>query len=376
MAKNSKNEVQEKVEKLYEEARSALNARYYMDAERIFKQALEFLKEAKDNSKATECEKEIEKVQTENAGFSPVPAIDNHAHPMFRDDLKRNPGLFMAARHFRLKEEVIPKGLDDMIKDMNKANVEKALIMSLDTSKSDHWAFKESMLSNDKVAKLVSQYPDRFIGYGSVDPRREDAVEETERCIKELGLKGMKFHPAAVRTYPNDEKRFYPIYEKCVEYNIPVQSHCGTTGMYFTKIKYMMPLCYDDVAVDFPTLKLVLLHYGVGGWHDQAMSLAFRHPNVYLDISGASPRIYPQSLVASTNTPFYQPKILFGTDYPFVGMQSWFKAFKQLKGFGWSEETQRKVLRENFIRLHDSEPVSPLDMLRKEGIDVPRDAKR
>ena len=146
--------------------------------------------------------------------------------------------------------------------------------------------------------------------------------------------------------------------------------------MYFTKIKYMMPLHYDDVAVDFPTLKLVLLHYGVGGWHEQAMSLAFRHPNVYLDISGASPRIYPQSLVVSANTPFYQPKILFGTDYPFVGMQSWFKAFKQLKGFGWSEDTQRKVLRENFLRLHNSEPVSPLDILRKEGIDVPKDARR
>jgi len=367
---------QEKVEKLYEEARSALSARYYLDAERFFKQALELLKEAKDESKASACEREIENVQKENASCSPVPAIDYHAHPMFRDDLRKNPGLFMAAKHFRLKDELIPKGLDDMLEDMDKANVEKAVIMSLDSSASEHWALKRSMLSNDEVAKLVSRYPDRFIGYGSVDPRREDAVEETERCIKELKLKGMKFHPAAVSTYPNDEKLFYPIYEKCVEFNVPVQSHCGTTGMYFTKIKYMMPLLYDDVAVDFPTLKLVLLHFGVGGWHDQAMSLAFRHPNVYLDISGASPRIYPQSLIVSANTPFYQGKILFGTDYPFVGMQSWFKAFKQLKGFGWSEETQRKVLRDSCIHLHDSAPVSPLDILRGEGIDVPPGARR
>ena len=366
----------EKVEKLYEEARSALSARYYMDAEILFKQAIELLKEVKDESKASACEREIENVQKGSASCSPVPAIDYHAHPMFRDDLKKNPGLFMAARHFRLKDEIIPKGLEDMLEDMDKANVEKAVIMSLDSSSSEHWALKKSMLSNDEVAKLVSLYPDRFIGYGSVDPRRGDAVEETERCIKELKLKGMKFHPAAVSTYPNDEKLFYPIYEKCVEFNVPVQSHCGTTGMYFTKIKYMTPLLYDDVAVDFPTLKLVLLHYGVGGWHDQAMSLAFRHPNVYLDISGSSPRIYPQSLIVSANTPFYQEKILFGTDYPFVGMQSWFKAFKQLKGFGWSPETQRKVLRENCIRLHESEPVSPLDILRKEGVGVPPDAKR
>ena len=370
------NELQQKVEEMYKDAKSALDARYYHDAEKIFCDAIQLLKEGDEESKAQEYETELEKIQDESKLCAPVPAIDNHAHPTFRDDLKKNPGLFMAAKHFRLRDEVIPRGLDDMKEDMDKANVEKALIMSLDTSKSEHWAFKESMLSNDEISELVSRYPDRFIGYGSVDPRREDAAEETERCIKELGLKGMKFHPAAVSTYPNDEKLFYPIYEKCVELNVPIQSHCGTTGMYFTKIKYMMPLLYDDVAVDFPTLKLVLLHFGVGGWHNQAMSLAFRHPNVYLDLSGASPNIYPKELVMSANTPFYQGKMLFGTDYPFVGMQSWFKNFKRLKAFNWSEETQRKVLRDNFIRLHDSEPVSPLDILRKEGIDVPADAKR
>ena len=366
----------EKVEKLFKDAKDALDAKYYLDAESFFKQAIEILKDTNDENKISECEKEIERIQGEFALYSPVPAIDNHAHPMFRSDLKSNPGLFMAARHFRLREEVIPKDLDDMIADMDKANVEKALIMGLDTSASDHWAFKKPMTTNDDVAKLVKQYPDRFIGYGSVDPRRKDAVEETERCIKELGLKGMKFHPAAVSTYPNDEKLFYPIYEKCVELNVPIQSHCGTTGMYFTKIKYMMPLHYDDVAVDFPTLKLILLHYGVGGWHNMAMSLAFRHPNVYLDISGASPNIYPQELVISANTPFYQPKILWGTDYPFVGMQSWFKNYNKLKRFRWSDQTQKMVLRENFLRLHDSEPFSPLDVLRKEGIDVPKDAIR
>ena len=376
MEKNLTEDIKAKLGNLYDEAGSALDARYYLDAERIFGQAVELLKKAENKEKVSEYERELEEVRAKTSLLAPVPAIDNHAHPLFLDDLKRNPPLLMAARHFRLKDSVIPKGLDNMVEDMDRGNVEKALIMSLDTSKSEHWAFKESLLSNDKVAEFVSRYPDRFIGYGSVDPRREDAAEETERCIKELGLKGMKFHPAAVSTYPNDEKRFYPIYEKCVELNVPIQSHCGTTGMYFSKIKYMMPLLYDDVAVDFPTLKLVLLHFGIGGWHDQAMSLAFRHPNVYLDLSGASPNIYPQNLVVSANTPFYQSKLLFGTDYPFVGMQSWFKTFAKLKRFNWSEQTQRKVLRENFLYLHDSAPVSPLDILREEGIDVPKDAVR
>jgi len=137
-----------------------------------------------------------------------------------------------------------------------------------------------------------------------------------------------------------------------------------------------MPLYYDDVAVDFPTLKLILLHYGIGGWHNQAMSLAFRHPNVYIDLSGASPNIIPPEVYMAANTPFYQDKILFGTDYPFVGMQTWFRTFNKLKRFKWSDETISKVLRENFIRLHASEAVSPLDILRNEGVFVPTNAVR
>jgi len=372
----AKEKLQEKADIFLKEAKEAIDAKYYADAEKKLAQALELLKKTGDQNSISECENELDNVLKDYAMLAPVPAIDNHAHPLFRADLKKNAGLYMAAKHFRLKDEALPLGLDDMLEDMNRANVEKALIMALDTSKSDHWAFKQSMTTNDEVAELVARYPDRFIGYGSVDPRREDAVEEVERCVTELKLKGLKFHPAAVSTYPNDEKLFYPIYEKCVEHNIPVQTHCGTTGMYFTKIKYMMPLNYDDVAVDFPTLKLVLLHFGIGGWHNQAMSLAFRHPNVYLDLSGASPNIIPKELSMAANTPFYQNKILFGTDYPFVGMQSWFRTFNKVKRFNWSEDTMKKVLRENFLNLHDSEPVSPIEILRKEGLDIPEDAKR
>jgi predicted TIM-barrel fold metal-dependent hydrolase len=282
----------------------------------------------------------------------------------------------MAAKHFRLKPDGIPVDLEGMIRHMDEANVEKAVIMPLDTSASDHWAFIGHKLTNDDVAGFVKRYPNWLIGYGSVDPRREDAVEETERCIKELGMQGMKFHPSAVGLYPNDEKYFYPIYEKCVELGVPVQSHCGTTGLYFSKIKYTMPIYYDDVAVDFPTLKLVLLHYGIGGWHEQAMSVAFRHPNVYLDISGASPRVIPKELLLAANTPFYQDKIIFGTDYPFIGMAQWFATYNKVIRDVFTEETRSKVFRENVLKLHERSPVSPLDMLRLDGIPVPEGAVR
>ena len=365
----------EKAAKLMDEARAALDAQYYDNGYSLFKEALEIYKN-EDTSEADLCNEELESAQAKYKRCAPLPAIDHHAHPTFFSSLKGDPPLYMAAKHFRSPPEIFPKDIEGMIAHMDEANIEKAVIMALDTSASQHWAFKGKKLSNDDIAGFVKQYPDRFIGFGSVDPRREDAVEETERCIRELGLKGMKFHPAAVELYPNDEKYFYPIYEKCVELGVPIQSHCGTTGLYFSKIKYMTPIHYDEVAVDFPTLKLVLLHFGIGGWHDQAMSVAFRHPNVCLDISGASPRIIPKDLLLAANTPFYQNKIIFGTDYPFVGMAQWFATYNKVLTGVFTEETKQKVFRDNVLNLLERPAISPLDQLREDGFTVPEDAKR
>ncbi len=368
--------MKEKAEQLLKDARAALAAGYFDQGYALFKQAIDLYDQAADQVAAERCKGELNDARQKHLACAPLPAVDYHAHPIFQSALKQDPPLYMAAKHFRVKPDSFPADLEGMIRHMDEANVEKAVIVSLDTSASDHWAFKGKKLTNDQVADFVRQYPDRFIGYGSVDPRREDAVEETERCIKELGLRGMKFHPAAVGLYPNDEKYFYPLYEKCVELGVPVQSHCGTTGLYFTKIKYTMPIYYDDVAVDFPTLKLVLLHYGIGGWHEQAMAVAFRHPNVYLDISGASPRVIPKELLLAANTPFYQDKILFGTDYPFVGMARWFATYNKVARDVFTEETKIKVFRENALKLHERPPVSPLDMLRRDGFPVPEEALR
>lgn len=369
-------ELENKAESLILEAQKALEAKYYAEAYRLFQEALGIYRQLNQPEKADQYHQEAEKIKKESVSFAPLPAIDHHAHPFFVSEIKKNPSLYMAARHFRLKMESVPQNIDDLIKHMDEANIEKAIIMTLDTSASDHWAFKVKAFTNDDIARMVQQYPDRLIGYGSVDPRRPDAVEETERCVKELKFKGMKFHPAAVGLFPNDEKYFYPIYEKCVELGIPVQSHSGTTGLYFTKIKHTMPIYYDDVAVDFPTLKLVLLHFGIGGWHEQAMSVAFRHPNVYLDLSGASPRIIPQDLIQAANTPFYQNKILFGTDYPFVGMAQWFNTFNKIMPDVWTKETKKKVFRENALSLHANPPFSAFEILKSEGMELPPGVRR
>jgi predicted TIM-barrel fold metal-dependent hydrolase len=366
----------EKANQLLSDAQDALEAKYYDKGFALFKQAIEIYKNNQDTEAANHCEATLQDVMEKYRTCAPFPAIDHHAHPLFRSALEKDPSLYMAAKHFRMRPEAFPEDLDHMVRHMDEANIDKAIIMAFDTSASDHWAFQGVKLTNDDVAGFILKHPDRFIGFGSVDPRRKDAVDEVERCIKELGFKGMKFHPAAVSLYPNDETYFYPIYAKCVELGVPVQSHCGTTGLYFTKIKYMLPVYYDDVAVDFPTLKLVLLHFGIGGWHDQAMSVAFRHPNVYLDISGASPRIIPQDLLMAANTPFFQNKIIFGTDYPFVGLAQWFATFNKHLSNVFTNETKQKVFRDNTLGLFTDPPVSPLELLRKDGLDVPKDAQR
>ena len=119
-------------------------------------------------------------------------------------------------------------------------------------------------ISNDEVAAAVRRHSDILIGFGSVDPWKGAlAINETRRCIEELGLRGMKFHPGVQAFAPNDE-RFYPLWETCSRLGVPVIFHTGMSGIGAgrpggdgIRLKYCRPLLIDDVAVDFPDLTII-----------------------------------------------------------------------------------------------------------------------
>jgi predicted TIM-barrel fold metal-dependent hydrolase len=202
---------------------------------------------------------------------------------------------------------------------------------------------------HEYVADMVKRFPDTFIGFAGVDPwKGKAAIEELERAVKELGLKGAKFQQAMQAFFPND-RRFYPLWEKCVELNIPVLFHCGTTGIgagtpggLGIKLKYVDPLPIDDVAADFPELTIICAH-PAWPWTDVSIAMAVHKANVYVDLSGWSPKYFPPQLVQEINSRL-QDKALFGTDYPFIKPDRWLRDFERLE---IKPEVRPKIMIEN-----------------------------
>ena len=209
-------------------------------------------------------------------------------------------------------------------------------------------------VGNDWVAGAAQKYADRFIGFASVDPWKGAlALQELERAVKELGLKGLKLHPTTQAFFPNDS-RFYPLWEKCVELAIPVLFHTGQTGVGAGtpggggyKLKYAQPIPYiDDVAADFPQLTIIMAHPAVP-WQEEQLSVALHKANVYLDLSGWSPKYFRPVLVQYATT-LLQDKVLFGSDYPALQPERWLKDFEKLE---MKDEVRRKILLENARKL-------------------------
>jgi hypothetical protein len=209
-------------------------------------------------------------------------------------------------------------------------------------------------VGNDWVASIAQQYADRFIGFASVDPwKGVVAIQELERAVKVLGLRGLKLHPTTQAFFPNDP-RFYPLWEKCAELDIPVLFHTGQTGVGAGtpggggyKLKYAQPIPYiDDVAADFPGLTIIMAHPAVP-WQEEQLAVAVHKANVYIDLSGWSPK-YFRPLLVQYAASLLQDKVLFGSDYPALQPDRWLRDFEALQ---IKEEVRQKILLENARKL-------------------------
>jgi predicted TIM-barrel fold metal-dependent hydrolase len=209
-------------------------------------------------------------------------------------------------------------------------------------------------MGNDWVASVARQYANRFIGFASVDPwKGAMALQELERSVTELGLRGLKLHPTTQAFFPNDV-RFYPLWEKCAELDIPVLFHTGQTGVGAGtpggggyKLKYSQPIPYlDDVAADFPGLTIIMAHPAVP-WQEEQLSVAVHKANVYIDLSGWSPK-YFRPVLTQYATTLLQDKVLFGSDYPALQPDRWLRDFESLE---IKEEVRQKILLENARKL-------------------------
>ena len=204
---------------------------------------------------------------------------------------------------------------------------------------------------NEEILEVAAANPDVLIPFGSVDPHREDALEEVRRLVG-LGVRGFKFHPNVQAFFPNDEA-LYPLYEAIQEAGLPALFHTGHSGIGTglpggggIRLKYSNPMYVDDVAVDFPGLTIVLAHPSFP-WQDEAISVALHKRQVYIDLSGWSPKYFPPQLVRYANT-LLRDRVLFGSDFPLITPDRWLADFEQVD---FKDEVRPLILKENAIRL-------------------------
>ena len=201
--------------------------------------------------------------------------------------------------------------------------------------------------SVDDVGALVVEGAGRIIGAASYNPFRiEESLVEVERGVREYGFKYVWFHPLSFGLAPND-RRFYPLYAKCNELDIAVGMQVGHSAEVLPS-DVGRPMLVDDVAIDFPNLRINLSHTG-WPWIDEWCSMLWRHPNVYGDISAYYPRSLDERQIRFMDSSRGRDKVLFGTNG--LGLRA---CVEQMRALPIKEDTQRKVLRDNaieFLRL-------------------------
>ena len=221
---------------------------------------------------------------------------------------------------------------------MDQAGVDKSLISA--------WvAPGRELISNDEVAAFVKQAPDRLVGVGSVDISRPmQAVREVRRCVEELGFKAIRVLPWLWEVPPTD-RRFYPVYAACCDLQVPFCTQIGHTGPLMPS-EVGRPIYLDQVALDFPELRIVGGHIGYP-WTDEAISVATKHQNVYIDTSAYTTKRYPAPLVEYLRA-HGRRKVLFGSNYPMITPA---KALADLADLELDEETNGLFLGGNAQRV-------------------------
>jgi uncharacterized protein len=275
-------------------------------------------------------------------------AIDFHVHPSTKEYVIDALGPFREATEAHFRTEIPVRSVDEMADEFRSAGV-LAVLLAWDASS----ATNLPPVTNDFVASCVERHPDAFIGFASVDPWQGlAAVAELRRAVSDLGLRGLKLHPSA-QAFAPDDQRFYDLYAACVDLEIPALFHTGTTGLGVglpggggVKLGYSRPHLLDAVAADFPDLQVVGAHPS-WPWQDEMLAVAQHKINVWIDLSGWSPRRWSPALRDAVLGPL-SDRVLFGTDYPFITFERWHKAFLTHEP---SDEVVDKVLRGNAGRL-------------------------
>ncbi len=260
-------------------------------------------------------------------------------------------------RNFKQKVRMDPKlwggiTVSDYLRKMDRAGIERSLLIAVRAGDLNVRGSFE--LPYERVAKVCAKHPDRFSGLAGVDPTRGIAqLKDLDYAVNELGFVGAHLYPHWFGLAP-DHARYYPIYARCEELGIPIMMQIGHNLVYSKERRLPSvgrPITLDAVAIDFPTLKLLGIHIGVP-WTDEAISMAWKHDNVYLAGDAYAPKHWPASFVHYANT-YGSHKVLFGTDWPVIDPE---RAVAEVAALNLWPESHAKLMRENALAVFDRLP--------------------
>jgi predicted TIM-barrel fold metal-dependent hydrolase len=268
--------------------------------------------------------------------------VDGQGHHSMDDEL-----LDASAKYFRADHDRSPtlEQIADRYRSLNMA----AVVFTVDASTSTGHA----TISSEEIATRAAEHSDVLIPFGSVDPLRgAGALAQARSLVREYGVRGFKVHPTLQGFAPNDQA-FYPLWAEIESLGVPALFHTGQTGIGAglpggrgLKLRLSDPMLVDDVAADFPGLTVILAHPSVP-WASSSISIATHKANVYIDLSGWSPKYFPADLVRAANS-YLQDKVLFGTDYPLLTPERWLRDFETLD---LKPAAKARILKSNAVQV-------------------------
>ncbi|WP_326793626.1 4-hydroxyphenyl-beta-ketoacyl-CoA hydrolase (plasmid) [Streptomyces sp. NBC_00841] len=267
---------------------------------------------------------------------------DHHGHLSLDQEL-----MDASAAYFRGDHPRTPT-VDDLAAYYRERNM-AAVIFTIDAGT----GLGHPPLSSEEIAEQAAAHADVLIPFGSVDPHRgADAIAQARRLVEDYGVKGFKFHPG-LQAFAPDDPAFSGLWSTLEELGVVALFHTGQTGIGAglpggrgIKLRYCDPALLDDVAADHPELTIVMAHPAVP-WVDTQISIATHKANVYIDLSGWSPKYFPQQLVRQLNGPL-RHKVLFGSDFPVITPDRW---FGDLAALEIKDAAKPLLLKENALRV-------------------------
>lgn len=237
--------------------------------------------------------------------------------------------------------------VENYLQRMDRAGIERSLLIAVRAGDINVKGGFE--LPYDRVHAVCQQYPQRFSGLAGIDPfRGMQGLRDLEQGVREYSFVGAHLYPHWCGLAP-DHAKYYPYYAKCCELDIPIMMQVGHNLVYSRERRLPSvgrPICLDQVAIDFPELRLIGIHIGIP-WTDEMISMCWKHENVYTAGDAYAPKYWPPAFVHYANT-FGRHKVMFGTDWPVIDPE---RAVREIDELDLRAESRQMLMRENALRV-------------------------